>query len=514
MKLQRLTKNNIEKLNGKKIYCIEKSLSYLNELCDTFDILDQIDCIVDDRTKNEEGLEYRGKKLNIRPLSELANIDFNHTAILITSDYYREIFESICVKGFGKEYTNIDIFFFPNRETEYEMEYRDRYKESELEDIIIFCSGPHKSQYVKGMDFSDNARALFEYLLENGYNKKYELVWFVKDPEEFSYYNEFNHVSFLSYESSTSYKDRERNRYYRALCLAKYIFFTDAYGFARNCREDQIRIQLWHGCGFKTRLNFASCEKRYEYTTVTSDLYAKIHGKIFGLNPSQMLITGIAKEDWLFTPLKNWKELLGIPNAKQYIFWLPTYRFSEAKFSKPKDGNLNEETGLPLIDSIQKLNILNTLLSKNDIVLIIKLHPFQDKNAISLRPYSNIKIIDNDSMHKNRIEINQLLGHADAIISDYSSVAVDYMILDRPMAFSVEDAEEYKNNRGFIFDPISKWLPGKLLFSFPDILEYINEIIQGIDSEKEKRKKLIELMHEYKDDKNSKRIVETLGIRR
>ena len=88
-------------------------------------------------------------------------------------------------------------------------------------------------------------------------------------------------------------------------------------------------MQLWHGCGFKTRVNFVRCEKRYEYTTVISELYAKIHQDIYGLREDQILVTGYAKEDWLFHPVKEVWEALPIPRAEKYIFWLPTFRMAK-----------------------------------------------------------------------------------------------------------------------------------------------------------------------------------------
>lgn len=105
-----------------------------------------------------------------------------------------------------------------------------------------------------------------------------------EEPGEFARYKDTENVTFLSFSWSVSGNKAEQDRYYCALCLAKYIFFTDAYGFARNCHPGQTRVQLWHGCGFKTRVNFVRCEKRYEYTTMISGLYSRIHQDIYGIH--------------------------------------------------------------------------------------------------------------------------------------------------------------------------------------------------------------------------------------
>lgn len=500
-----------KKLRNKKVCLVEKSVTYLDELCDACDILPNIAAIVDENRRKCGTFLYQDSELVTYPLEYLLTLDFEKTVIVITSDYYREYVDKIEALMQGKQRIE-ELYVFYNYETRVEMQYRKRYEKSELQNIIVFRSGPHSSEYVKGMDFSDNARALFEYMLSIEMNKKYELVWLVKEPKEFRRYDKYQNVFFLPYEGNVSDSPAVREGYYRVLCLAKYIFFTDAYGFARNCREDQIRVQLWHGCGYKTRLNYTPCEKRYEYMTVTSELYADIHAELFGLRKEQMLITGCAKADWLFQEDRSKLAGLCIPQADKYIFWLPTYRFSGKGREKPQDGVLNEETGLPLISTMNDLIQLNRKMAVHNIVLVIKLHPFQDKEAVHCDGLSNIVLLDNDILAKQDIQINQLLSMADALISDYSSAAVDYVLLNRPMGFIVDDMEEYAHSRGFIFDNILEWLPGKCILDRNDFEEFIEQIICNKDWEKDRRQKLCRVLHKNSDAESCQRIVEELGI--
>lgn len=392
------------------------------------------------------------------------------------------------------------------------MEYREFYQDHALENIIIFRSGPAASVYVKGMDFADNARALFEYMLAQGYNKRYKLVWLVKNPQEFDKWRDYKNVEFLSFDWSVSENREERDRYFRALCLAKYIFFTDVYGFARNCRPDQTRVQLWHGAGFKTRVNFVRCEKRYEYMTVVSEVYSEVHQDIFGLRADQMLVTGCAKEDWLFHPVRGWQEKLGIPKVQKYIFWMPTFRTARTGLENLNEYDLEGQTGFPIVRTYEELFQLDGLLQSLNMVLVIKLHPFQDRKRICRVDMENIVVLDNEQLADLDIQINQLLGDADALISDYSSAAVDYLVLDRPMGFTLDDVEEYAESRGFVFPNIRDWLPGKELFSFENFCSFVREIGEDIDSTMEKRKELKKKMHRYGDGDNCKRIVEALRI--
>ncbi len=513
MQLKLLNASTFKDISDKGIVCYEKSEIYLRELCAAFPVQNNIRKIIDDNIRNQGKFEFMGRSLAVVETDNLKKIDFDKNVILITSDYFVEAYEKICNILHMK--TSVDtVYYFANKETEYELGYSEQYKDMSLENIIIFRSGPHTSAYVEGMDFADNARALFEYMPENRYNEKYRLVWLVKNPEGFKRYHCIKNVEFLSFDWSVSTNKEERDSYYYVLCLAKYIFFTDAYGFARNCRKDQIRVQLWHGCGFKTRVNFVRCEKRYEYTTVISDIYSKIHQDIYGLSEDQMLVTGYAKQDWLFHPLTKWWERLLVPKAGKYIFWLPTFRTAKEQLRNLNEYEPDSQTGLPVVYTYEMLERLNALLRSLDIVLVVKLHPFQDKKKIGRidMDMGNIVILDNGQLTEKDIQINQLLGHADALISDYSSAAVDYMLLDRPIAFTLDDVEEYGQNRGFVFDNIRDWLPGRELACFGDICHFVVEVGSGADMTGEKRRKLLSIMHKYHDGRSCKRIVDALRI--
>ena len=517
MRLQKITAADIDAVLRQKdgsfikICCYEYSSQYLKEMCEAGYAMDYIDRIVDANARSQGNHSVMGADVEVCGEDYLEEVDFGEVLLVITSDYYKEAYEKLSLNR--RLNAVIDtVYYFSNRETEYEEEYRERYKDTLLEDMILFRSGPHASAYVKGMDFADNARALFEYMLNNHYNEKYRLVWLVKDPDAFRQYEDVKNVEFIAYDWSLAEDKEKRSRYYHALCLSKYIFFTDAYGFARNSRGDQIRVQLWHGCGFKTRVNFVRCEKRYEYTTVISDIYSKIHQDIYGLREDQMLVTGYAKEDWLFHPAEDFWRKLEIPQAHKYIFWLPTFRMASEGLHNLNEFELSDQTGLPIINSHEELVQLGGLLRERDAVLILKLHPFQDREKIGRIDAGNIVILDNDLLAEYDIHINQLLGYADALISDYSSAAVDYMLLDRPIGFTLDDVEEYAQSRGFVFENIKEWLPGKEIFTFDDFCSFISEMADDVDSSEKKRRELRDKMHLYHDDQSCRRIAEALKI--
>lgn len=525
MTLKKLSVENIKDIIGKKIIVVEESMSYFNEILECLPVdIDQISFVVDDYVRNQGSIELMGRTIDVKPMQVLQTMGSDYV-IVITSDYYLEIYDKIC--SMRDSVGNNIIYYFADRETEIESLYRERYAKEKLRDIIVFRSGPHSSQYVYGCDFADNARAMFEYLLLNGYTRKYELVWIVKEPlamrkyflqcyaermiaaKNKGIYINLDKVTFVSFDWTVTDDVIHRDEYYRVLCLAKILFCTDAYGFMRNCRPDQVRVQLWHGCGFKTRTNFVSCEKRYEFNTVIGKRYKKIHANIYGLCDNQVIVTGNAKDDWLF--IDDWKEKyihLGIPTDKKVIFWLPTFRTAGEKMKNLCEGALRSELGLPVVNNDEQIAIINDVLIENNLFMVIKLHPFQDKAKLQVANLSNIMILDNDKLFNIGIQINELLAGAYALISDYSSVAIDFLLLDRPIGFLLDDIDAYAESRGFVFANIAEWLPGREIYQFEDYIRYLQELGNGQDLDKEKREDIRCKLYDYFDGNSCMRILQ------
>ena len=156
--------------------------------------------------------------------------------------------------------------------------------------------------------------------------------------------------------------------------------------------------------------------------------------------------------------------------------------------------------------------ILNELLVEKDTLIVIKLHPYQKRERVDCEGYPNMILIENQELRESDLHINKLLGCADALISDYSSASIDYLILNRPIGFLLDDADAYARSRGFIFDPLADHLPGAELYTFEDMLRFIEEVSDDIDPSYEKRKRLKGKLQAFDDDRSCERLVRELGI--
>ena len=496
--------------DGQKIICYVKVRDYIIQMDDLFGCLDRIAFIVDEFSKNHTPLSVRDYQIPVYPVEQLCETDWQDHALVITSEYYWEVFDTVKeLRLPGLE----TAYYFEDKETAFYQHYIGRYATQPLQERIVLRSGPRDLWNFKRWEYNDNAKALYDHLIAQGLNRRYRITWLVCDPRGYEACDVPDNVDFLSVHWSVSDDETERERYYEAICLSKYFFFTEAYSFVRFRREGQLRVQLWHGQGFKTRMLFTKFGGRFEYNTVISELYARIHLDIFRLTEDQIAITGIPKQDWVFHPVGRDDFLgLGIPAASHYIFWLPTLRDTFQKDDLLNMDSLHTESGFSVVDTESRFDELNAFLEERDCVMVVKLHPAQRRLSIMESVKSNIVFLDLETVTKNEIHINQIMAYADGLIADFSTAIVDYLLLDRPIALAASDLEEVRQKRGFCFDNIEEWLPGEIVTEYDHFCSFIDDVCHGTDATAEKRRGIIAEMFQWRDDRACERILNLVGI--
>ena len=90
MKLIKLEDGNV--FYHKKLICIGRSAAYINELCRRYPVLERIEAVVDGDSRNQGEMVFSGKKIPVRDLTFLKREDLSDRLLLITDDYYRELY--------------------------------------------------------------------------------------------------------------------------------------------------------------------------------------------------------------------------------------------------------------------------------------------------------------------------------------------------------------------------------------------------------------------------------------
>jgi CDP-glycerol glycerophosphotransferase (TagB/SpsB family) len=226
-------------------------------------------------------------------------------------------------------------------------------------------------------------------------------------------------------------------------------------------------------------------------------------------------VTGLPRNDEIFHPGNELLKICDRTEYKKVVLWMPTYR--NARFRHTGlDGDENEFGLRVFVDKY--MNKVNRELADKNILLLIKPHPMDRMSENGFSQLSNVIFFTNDDVDSKDIEMYRLLAETDALISDYSSVIVDYLLTDKPIGIVAGDIEQYGSNRGFVLNPVEDYLPGPILRDIDEFENFLLNIDAISDSWCEKRKYLKELFHKYRDDKSAGRVCdrifgETKGVR-
>lgn len=340
-------------------------------------------------------------------------------------------------------------------------------------DRIVFQSKP---------DYSDNAKVFSEYLTAS--HPEYEICWVLENV-----YLEINDV-----QGRVTFFHR-KNKYdlisfqaYRMMASAKYVFATHRFAIplARK-RKGQHYIYLGHGCAYKGK-SYRDGHRFFDKGLVVGDLFIKPQADYWGANDEDIISIGYPRFDWMLHPTQKAYDLLRhIRQQRQaVIMWMPTFRNSITKISYGE----NAITAFPLMKDQHDWEHLDACCREKNVLLIVKLHISQRSYDIDFSRLTNIMQMTNADFEQAGVELYHFLPLATALISDYSSVSVDYLLTDKPIAFALDDYQQYQDSRGFAFDNPLDCMPGHHLYQLDDLLTFIGDVTSGNDKYAEERHRI------------------------
>ena len=332
--------------------------------------------------------------------------------------------------------------------------------------------------------FRDNLRTLYQYLVDNGYQEEYEIICAS---------NDFYH---LEKENDVKYVSIYRGLYY--FLTSKYFFYS--FGkYPIKPASNQMVVNLWHGMPLKKIGNLEVGMEEIDYNFFTklvssSALFTPIMKAAFKAEDSQMLLVGNIRNDELF---KKEKE--------KNIIWMPTYRNSK-NYRDSQDA---------LIFSLEEVDFrkIEQLLLKYGYKLYIKLHPLEESRLQVQMNHSTIHLLTEEIISEQYGTLYTFLGTTSALITDYSSVFLDYYLLNRPVAFTINDYEEYKEKRGFVFEDVKSLMVGSVIRDSHDLLEFLESVMKSEDIHIEERKKINNKVNAIQKD-FTKTLLDEIGLRK
>ena len=271
--------------------------------------------------------------------------------------------------------------------------------------------------------------------------------------------------------ADTSRIVRIRKNSVRSLLLAlraEATFFTHGLFTAVDPPGDRLVVNLWHGDGPKAVKDTDLI--RSNVVVAATVLWGERRARMYGLPAESLAVVGNPRVDQ-FTSVPREKVLtrLGLDPDRRTILWLPTYRAAMAPLRRSWSDadNLSESPGVD-----EMVNAISNAVVDSSLQLVLKPHPL-DADAYSAL---GIRVLPHARLREVGCTLYQLLGAADAIISDVSSVWVDFLRLDRPIGFYVPDLEELRLRRGLNVDNLSELLPGPRIRTAQDARDFVKTV--------------------------------------
>ncbi|WP_101295265.1 CDP-glycerol glycerophosphotransferase family protein [Halegenticoccus soli] len=239
-------------------------------------------------------------------------------------------------------------------------------------------------------------------------------------------------------------------------------------------------VMLWHGIPMKrvswdaelgklppvVRSASRYLYRRYDCVALTGRGTLDVFVSGFRLPPERFAVTGYPRTDVLFEPVPDadvgvatdaLAEIRRLSEGHDVLLYLPTFR-------EEPDARATEHLDLDALDR---------LLDAHDAYLVLKLHP-EERLDRDVSDYSRLLRLPSES------DVYPVLPHTDALITDYSSVFFEYLLLDEPVIFYPYDLGEYRAGRGFYYEYDSV-TPGPTATDGDELLAAVDRTLGGED---------------------------------
>lgn len=270
----------------------------------------------------------------------------------------------------------------------------------------------------------------------------------------------------------------------RVLFLVEY--FPLAYVVSPRTGTDVV--QLWHGCGLMKRMGYAVTSgswgisarelKRYpmhtSYTLVcaTSPRVCEGYEEAFRCGIDLIKPLGSPRTDIYFneefrqSARQKVRGMVSDIGDRKIILYAPTFR--------------GDSISTSYINSELDYNGLKSALS-GQYVMLTKFHPLMASGGLS--ESERLQALGFVFDVSGTVTPEEALCAADILITDYSSIIFEYLLLERPVISYIYDIDEYVRDRG-LFSPYEQLAPGPYVFTQEDLIEKLQTVTEWFDPKK------------------------------
>jgi len=267
-------------------------------------------------------------------------------------------------------------------------------------------------------------------------------------------------------------------------------------------------INIWHGmpihniCALNeheskecSELIFHSNKNLIQHI-VTSEFYQKFFCKAFNTTKNNIHILGNIRESVVFNnskvASKYIKEISKDIRFNKIVIYCPTYSSSTQK-------------NIFMYDDYN-IDAFNNFLKENQILFLYKKHDSENLKFECTR--SNFIELDNNRLKELNLVTQELFSHVDMLITDASSILIDFLLCDLPIILC-DTPIHFRENIGLIFEDILKC--GYISHNQKDLLNNMIKELKN-DNFSKKRHEILNKTCAYKDGETLKRITQLCNL--
>lgn len=330
--------------------------------------------------------------------------------------------------------------------------------------------------------FNDNAKYLFLYASEHSDN---DCAW-------------------LTFNRKVVRDIRSKGLKAYSLLSPQGIWFalTSGYWFFNSYVSDILfclsgrakRVNLWHGVPIKQiefditsgplveryvkqtfRERFYNPQNfcRPDFILAPSERFVNIFSSAFRMPKEHCLQLGIVPRNYMLvaneSDRQSFIERYETPAMKDLIAL--TKRFTTTYIYMPTWRESQREIFTQSMD----LQQLNEVLKKTNALLLLK--PHVNTRVDHVQDFSNIRFID------SKMDVYPLMPYTDVLITDYSSVMYDYMLMEgKTILYYLYDYDEYKQNERDFYYSFDENTIGDRVYSYEELKNKISCGVSALDS--------------------------------
>ncbi|MDQ7937736.1 CDP-glycerol glycerophosphotransferase family protein [Lactiplantibacillus sp. WILCCON 0030] len=362
-----------------------------------------------------------------------------------------------------------------------------------VRNIVYLLSGwfPRSDEIVLfgawfGKRYSDNPRYLLQEILESNRFSQKRIYWIGNSDVK-------PHIT----DSRITFVKRNSFKSYWYQLRAKKVFVS--HGFqdigSISCLKGAMVFQLWHGFPIKhigaddpgNSTEGSNLFEQYQYFFADSDVMAnriKTAFKNYGASDKNVIVGTQPRVDYLQENKDNSslkrliRKKLNISEDATVYTYLPTFRDNSSEvFSFLRDSGTKFEEWL----------------DNNNSVLLERQHFARNVNDKRLIESKDQRFID----LSEAVEVQDVLLITDYLITDYSSVYIDFLTLNRPIIHFLYDGDKYiKNDRGVYANDITSEFAGPVANNITELIDYMNMPVKYFISKNETLKQSLGIGNE------------------